>query len=138
MLDQENNLLAIMELVKFYQECGGDIWDKMGHAPVHGISPPPPIPGVTPVAYPGAPKSVNASAEESRNSPNVDYAERSQATLASNGIAAERPAPQPPTAPQQKKGDKANGADIVRRLQHICTDADPTRLYRILVKIGQG
>ena len=28
--------------------------------------------------------------------------------------------------------------DVVRRLQQICTDADPTKLYRNLVRIGQG
>lgn len=28
--------------------------------------------------------------------------------------------------------------DVVKKLQAICTDADPTRLYRNLVKIGQG
>lgn len=28
--------------------------------------------------------------------------------------------------------------DVIRRLQAICTDADPTKLYRNLVKIGQG
>ena len=75
------------------------------------------------------------------------------------GMVAERPAPRPPTAPQQqsaavaslakaadatprrrekKKEDKTNDADIVRRLQQICTNADPTRLYRSLVEIGQG
>ena len=32
-LDQEKNPLAVMEIVKFYQEGGGDVWDKMGHAP---------------------------------------------------------------------------------------------------------
>jgi p21-activated kinase 1 len=72
---------------------------------------------------------------------------------------AERKAPQPNAGPQQqspavaslaktagatprrrekKKEDKANDADIVKRLQQICTDADPTRLYRNLMKIGQG
>jgi p21-activated kinase 1 len=161
--DQETNPLAILELVKFYQEHfgGGDVWDKMGHwqAPAQGISPLPPIPSAAPAAYPGASKSVTASAEESRNSPNADDAVRSQATVASNGTVAERPAPRPPPAPQQrsaavaslvkaagatprrrekKKEDKANEADMVRRLRQICTDADPTRLYRNLVKIGQG
>jgi p21-activated kinase 1 len=157
--DQEKNPLAVMEIVRFYQEGGGDVWDKMGHAPVHGISPPPPIPGAAPAAYPGAPTSVNTSAEESRNSPNADDAVRSQVTVASNGAVAERPAPRPPTVPQQrsvavaslakaagatlrrrekKKEDKANDVDIISRLQQICTDADPTRLYRNLVKIGQG
>ncbi len=39
---------------------------------------------------------------------------------------------------REKKVDKAKEEDIVKRLQQICTDADPTRLYRNLVKIGQG
>jgi serine/threonine protein kinase len=39
---------------------------------------------------------------------------------------------------KKKKTDKANYADIVKRLQQVCTDGDPTRLYRDLVKIGQG
>ncbi|KAG8794269.1 signal transducing kinase of the PAK [Serendipita sp. 398] len=39
---------------------------------------------------------------------------------------------------REKKKDPKDGEDIVKRLQAICTDADPTRLYRNLVKIGQG
>ncbi|KIM21626.1 hypothetical protein M408DRAFT_18349 [Serendipita vermifera MAFF 305830] len=39
---------------------------------------------------------------------------------------------------REKKKDPKEGEDIVKRLQAICTDADPTRLYRNLVKIGQG
>jgi len=39
---------------------------------------------------------------------------------------------------REKKKDTGSGEDIVKRLQAICTDADPTRLYRNLVKIGQG
>lgn len=39
---------------------------------------------------------------------------------------------------REKKVDKGKEEDIVKRLQAICTDADPTRLYRSLVKIGQG
>ncbi|KAF8892280.1 kinase-like domain-containing protein [Infundibulicybe gibba] len=39
---------------------------------------------------------------------------------------------------REKKVDKEKEGDIVKRLQQICTDADPTRLYRNLVKIGQG
>ena len=38
----------------------------------------------------------------------------------------------------KKKINKSNDADIVRRLQQICTNADPTQFYRNLVKIGQG
>jgi p21-activated kinase 1 len=95
----------------------------------------------------------------------ADLAIKSQTTVTVNGPVAERRAPQPPTAPQQesaavtslaktagatprrrerKKEEKgrgplkANDADIVKRLQQICTDANPTRLYRNLVKTGQG
>lgn len=40
---------------------------------------------------------------------------------------------------REKKGDgSGKDGDIVKRLQQICTDADPTRLYRNLVRIGQG
>lgn len=43
-----------------------------------------------------------------------------------------------PRRREKKPVDKDKEEDIVRRLQQICTDADPTRLYRNLVKIGQG
>ncbi|KAJ6591558.1 STE/STE20/PAKA protein kinase [Mycena vulgaris] len=43
-----------------------------------------------------------------------------------------------PRRREKKPGDKDKDGDIVKRLQQICTDADPTRLYRSLVKIGQG
>ncbi|KAJ7623214.1 STE/STE20/PAKA protein kinase [Roridomyces roridus] len=43
-----------------------------------------------------------------------------------------------PRRREKKPADKDKDSDIVRRLQQICTDADPTRLYRSLVKIGQG
>ncbi|TFY73258.1 hypothetical protein EWM64_g10754 [Hericium alpestre] len=43
--DQEKNPLAVMEIVKFYQEGGGgDVWDKMGHAP----APFAPLPSIPP------------------------------------------------------------------------------------------
>ena len=32
-MEQEKNPQAVMEIVKFYQEGGGDVWDKMGAAP---------------------------------------------------------------------------------------------------------
>jgi serine/threonine protein kinase len=70
---------------------------------------------------------------------------------------AERPAPQLLTVPQQQGGAltslkrkasatsqrrekeaNSNGAELIGRLQQICTDADPTQLYRNLVKINQG
>ena len=59
--DQEKNPLAVMEIVKFYQEGGGDVWDKMGHAPAPGGSQSPPVPGTAQPAHPGQFKSVDDS-----------------------------------------------------------------------------
>ena len=42
------------------------------------------------------------------------------------------------TQKKWEKEDKARNYDVIRRLQQICTDADPTKLYRNLVKIGSG
>ena len=94
-----------------------------------------------------------------RANTNTGPAIKSQANVGTNGPVVERRAPQPPTAPKKhcatvkgfanKAGTtprrrekmethKANDADIVERLRGICTDVDPTWLYRSLVKIGQG
>ncbi|KAL1747586.1 kinase-like domain-containing protein [Schizophyllum fasciatum] len=43
-----------------------------------------------------------------------------------------------PRRREKKPGDKEEHEAIITRLKQICTDADPTRLYRNLVKIGQG
>jgi hypothetical protein len=106
--------------------------------------------------YSVPPASVEAPARELPNSSIADLALKSQATVTAN-VTVERRVPQPPTIPQRRsvaatgswitaddavwrreKEDRANDADIVNRLQLICTDADPTRLYRNLVKVGQG
>jgi p21-activated kinase 1 len=158
--DQEKNPRAVMEVVKFYQEGGGDVRDKkIGLTPAQGISPRPPIPSVANAAYSKAPASINAALRESLNS-NTDVGLRSQASEASNGPVVEPQDHQLHTTPQhqstavtssaktavpksrrrEKKKGEANDADIVRRLQRlqqICTDADPTRLYRNLVKINE-
>jgi hypothetical protein len=39
---------------------------------------------------------------------------------------------------RDNKKNAINDADVIAKLQAICTDADPTQLYRSLVKIGQG
>jgi p21-activated kinase 1 len=108
---------------------------------------------------PAAPAAVKAPPRDSPNASTADLPSKSQTTTTVNPPVSERRAPQPPAPSQQqstvasnlakagsatprrrekKKEDKANDADIVKRLQQICTDADPTRLYRNLVKIGQG
>ncbi|CED84614.1 pkinase-domain-containing protein [Phaffia rhodozyma] len=37
-----------------------------------------------------------------------------------------------------RRRDKKDNSDVIARLNAICTDADPTKLYRNLVKVGQG
>ncbi|KAG0050577.1 signal transducing kinase of the PAK [Gryganskiella cystojenkinii] len=46
--------------------------------------------------------------------------------------------PQPKRREKKTEKDSISSQDVIRRLQAICTDADPTKLYRNLVKIGQG
>jgi hypothetical protein len=49
------------------------------------------------------------------------------------------PTPSPPAdTTAVKKEDPKDSEDIVKRLQAFCTDADPTSLYRSLVKINEG
>jgi hypothetical protein len=104
---------------------------------------------------PGPPASVKAPAREPPSPAAADLGIKSQATVVANGQVAERRAPQPPTASQRQSAavinlakitratplpseKKKEDADMVKRLQQICMDTDPTRLYRNLVKIGQG
>jgi len=44
----------------------------------------------------------------------------------------------PPGTATRRREKVQGDMDIVKRLQQICTDADPTRLYRNLVKIRTG
>ncbi|CAO1637148.1 unnamed protein product [Sympodiomycopsis kandeliae] len=39
---------------------------------------------------------------------------------------------------RETKKNQMKDSEVIARLQAICTDADPTKLYRNLVKIGQG
>lgn len=255
--DQEKNPQAVMEIVKFYQEGRGDVWDKLGamggatdlayrasniddtlQNPVRSKSafpayslylsqqrspPPPPKPKSqysqsttnisAPVAYRPAPTPPNAltpSLDRSTSqrtpakpSKSIDGLGRANTTRdrrspgptapgqagghaaanqekvsskpspgsSSTELPLKQPQPGPSSGPaaraaetrapnqqqpspavsslakasgvatprrREKKVDKGKEEDIVKRLKQICTDADPTRLYRNLVKIGQG
>ncbi|KAG6331107.1 hypothetical protein ID866_7982 [Astraeus odoratus] len=254
--EQEKNPQAVMDIVKFYQEGHGDVWDKMGTietTPYLGPSkklpaedglqtprpapPPPKKPTPSPVspspsaplpnayrpapappttAMPALDRSTSqrtptrlskpqdlgrANTTRARRSPSIGASHgppsshgggstsgtlkppsksspgSSQSDLPLKGSSAQpaqykerekdrepRTAPQPhqqhhpqqqhqspaaaslakaagvatPRRREKKDKDKDNTDDIIRRLQQICTDADPTKLYRNLVKIGQG
>ncbi|KAJ7180683.1 STE/STE20/PAKA protein kinase [Mycena filopes] len=100
--------------------------------------PKPPTPGgaaATPKPSPGSSSSdLPLRAQAPRAAPGPPSA--AAASLAKAAGAA--PGSATPRRREKKPADKDKDGDIVRRLQQICTDADPTRLYRSLVKIGQG
>ncbi|KAF9785300.1 kinase-like domain-containing protein [Thelephora terrestris] len=213
-MEQEKNPQAVMEIVKFYQEGGGDVWDKMGtvsapprddtdspsglQSPRPAPAPPkrtPSNPSPAPSSYRPAPpppqivspildrstsqrlppKSPVQSQPLSRSNTTKDsrppgpqnghapvpgkHTQKSPASsttdlpLKQASKDRERTPPQPSAAANQlhkaanaatprkrekKDKDKAKDDDVIRRLQQICTDADPTKLYRNLVKIGAG
>ncbi|KAI0299259.1 kinase-like domain-containing protein [Russula brevipes] len=111
------------EIVEFYQGGGGDVRDKMGHAPASpGSSQSPPIPSMAQPAHPALSKSGSFIPTQ-RSAAAVNLTKTAGTT---------------PRRYEKTKEDKANDADIVKRLQQICTDADPTQLYFRIVKIGQG
>ena len=87
-----------------------------------------PVPG----AGVGAGTPVSVAREKSERTPNgppVAGAGAANLAKAGQGVATPR---------RREKKATQGDTDIVKRLQAICTDADPTRLYRNLVKIGQG
>jgi len=111
--------------------------DRPGQAPSSIVQQKKPSPGSSssdlPLKQSLSGASSPATATRERSDPRVHNQAPSPATsnLAKiSGVATPRR--------REKKVDKNKEEDIVKRLQKICTDADPTRLYRNLVKIGQG
>jgi len=112
-----------MEIVKFYQEAraeaGADVWETTG--------------AVLPTV-----QYTQLLGPQSQQTP--DMPEQSSAASASprSGTMA-TDASLPGGAPGHREKKNAKGEiNIVKRLQAICTDADPTKLYRNLVKIMHG
>lgn len=99
---------------------------------------------------PAPKKSLDRSTSQQRD-PNLSSSQSSRTpTKPSTGDSGPtplviRPAPPKPSTSALEAGprrrepkNKGKDGDIVERLKAICTDADPTKLYRNLVKIGQG
>jgi p21-activated kinase 1 len=110
--NREKNPRPVMETVKFY-EGGGDVWDKMGHAPAPGSSQSPPIPGTLQAAFPGLSKSVSvfplSSPPPSDNSkrpalstPNKAHSSGGPLVVSTSHPRAYRSAPTPPQSAQLK------------------------------------
>ncbi|EJD46620.1 Pkinase-domain-containing protein [Auricularia subglabra TFB-10046 SS5] len=98
-----------------------------------GSAKPPSAPAPAPVT---PQQGLQRAPTSSRNAPpQPSAAAQSLQKHAPSNIA---PPGQPTPRRREKKDAGGKEMDIVKRLQAICTDADPTRLYRNLVKIGQG
>ncbi|KAF0530525.1 Pkinase-domain-containing protein [Gigaspora margarita] len=93
------------------------------------ITPPKPAP------KPPRPKDPNNVPPPPQTAPPTSKPSQQQAGSPSGPVVK----PPPPNAQrrQQRKPAK-DSTDVIERLKAICTDADPTKLYRNLVKIGQG
>ena len=117
-----------------------------GQQPSHHASPH----HAAPAAPPKPPKSSPGSSQTDlplKSSPSVRDRERegrgpaSQPPPSAAAASLQKAAAAGGATPrrrEKKEKDIAKEADIVKRLQQICTDADPTKLYRNLVKIGAG
>ncbi|KAH8104229.1 kinase-like domain-containing protein [Phellopilus nigrolimitatus] len=159
--EQEKYPQAVTEIVKFYQEGraegGNSVWDKIGAIRAAEVGspsaqravPPPPKKSISaPSPYCPAP----APPPSLPSTPALDRAtsQRLPKPSARAPPPHAHPPPHPKVAPssqgssatprrrEKKVKDKVKEEDVVRRLQQICTDADPTKLYRSLVRIGQG
>ncbi|KAJ7334158.1 STE/STE20/PAKA protein kinase [Mycena albidolilacea] len=99
----------------------------------------PAIPTASVGSPPSKPSPGSSSSDLPMRSQSTRAPPQPSAAAASLAKASAAAGASPTARPRQKKAaDKDKDSDIVRRLQQICTDADPTRLYRSLVKIGQG
>ncbi|KAG0312685.1 signal transducing kinase of the PAK, partial [Dissophora globulifera] len=104
---------------------------------VSPASPPlPPAPVVAPVPSPSSSPSPKVPPPKPKKIPHHQGTTVASPPKASSGASNVGPT----TKLREKKADKdaVSSQEVIRRLQAICTDADPTKLYRNLAKIGQG
>ncbi|BGP56635.1 hypothetical protein JCM8202v2_004265 [Rhodotorula sphaerocarpa] len=103
----------------------------LSRAQSHRVAPAPPVPP-PPRQAPSAPSSTTSPTSETAKPALAKKPSQSAAGATSGGEAG--------GLSQARRREPKNRKDpnIIERLQGICSDADPTKLYRNLVKIGQG
>ncbi|CAL1714618.1 unnamed protein product [Somion occarium] len=107
------------------------------HSPGHIPPAPSGLPPSKPKTSPGS-SAADLSKGSSTSREGVQRSNTQQAPSPATASLQKAAAAGGATPRRREKKDKDKEADIVKRLQQICTDADPTRLYRNLVKIGAG
>ncbi|ORZ09636.1 kinase-like domain-containing protein [Lobosporangium transversale] len=101
------------------------------------ISSPPPLPPAPPVSAPLPAPTPKVPPPKPKKIPHHQGTTVVPSSKAGHGAST---GPSTATKLREKKAEKdaVSSQEVIRRLQAICTDADPTKLYRNLVKIGQG
>ncbi|ORX91268.1 Pkinase-domain-containing protein [Basidiobolus meristosporus CBS 931.73] len=158
---------AVLDVIGFYTDKKKDetVWAKFGHAkdtaePSHHKRNPPPLlakkkpgpqaPSKAPLlmntaksSRPFAPTSTGHPSEPIRQAAHRQKP-ATKPSVPPSGDRHPHPhnhrRPQPPGKSDGQHRPRPAKAvdDVVARLNAICTDADPTKLYKTLVKIGQG
>ncbi|BGP25984.1 p21-activated kinase 1 [Rhodotorula toruloides] len=116
-----NKAKLALERAQSQRAAGGNALPAPPPAP-HRPAPPKP---------PGPPAPQQQQQQQLATKPSL----RKPANLEGDAAKPGGPGAQPRRREPKSKG---KDQDIVERLKAICTDADPTKLYRNLVKIGQG
>ncbi|KAI9250596.1 kinase-like domain-containing protein [Sporodiniella umbellata] len=161
--EQQQNPQAVLDVLGFYKESNQDtVWEKFDNVhPRHYIIPPPlpqrPLaeskPSV-PSRPPHPPPPIPARPEIKKQAPPKPpvsskpkrpvVAATTTTTISIAPVAAPLDPDLDPDLhrkqrrEQRQQKEAAAEAQIVADLQAICTDADPTKLYRNMVKVGQG
>ncbi|SNX87054.1 probable Ste20-like protein kinase; has effect on mating [Melanopsichium pennsylvanicum] len=97
--------------------------------------------GSKPGSAPRAPDASAASASKASAAGAAAGANGASSSSATSSASAAKPSSKGPGAvPRRRETKKSTfkDSDVIAKLQAICTDADPTKLYRSLQKIGQG
>ncbi|KAG1447797.1 hypothetical protein G6F56_009146 [Rhizopus delemar] len=158
--EQQQNPQAVLDVLEFYKESNQDtVWEKFDNVqpriippplpqrarpiepkpviPSRPTHPPPPIPARPEVKKQPPPKpptsskpkhivpqqdSVYIATAPAPLDPDLDYLDQSRKQRRE----------------QRQQKEAAKDSQVIADLQAICTDADPTKLYRNMIKVGQG
>ncbi|KAK9719102.1 hypothetical protein K7432_005023 [Basidiobolus ranarum] len=163
--DQKAHPQAVLDVIGFYTDNAkkkdDSVWSKFNHIQKNGGHPPnqhisrtpstnissiersrippkiparfsnpPPLKDIRPLSPPNFHRPpVSAAADHALKPAPKDISPKESSAASSSST--RRPKP-----PSRNKGPTSE--DVINRLMEICTDADPTKLYRNLQKIGQG
>ncbi|CAO3668512.1 unnamed protein product [Rhizopus stolonifer] len=139
---------AVLDVLGFYKESNQDaVWEKFDN--VHPRNIPPPLPQRARPTIPSRPPPIPARPPEMKKQPPPKPPLSSKPKTYDSIYIASMPAPLDPNLDhfdqsrkqrreQRQQREAVLDAQVIDDLQAICTDADPTKLYRNMIKIGQG